>query len=128
MKKFFTVMLFAAMLLPWATQGHAQCTNGADMCNINVHCSDSYGDGWTDNIVQIYQGTTLRGSATLESGRFAMVTIPVCPDSIRIEWVRGDYSEECSFVITDGMGDTIFTQPISTSGITSGVLGTVLPS
>ena len=128
MKKFFTIMLFAAMLLPWATQGHAQCTNGADMCSINVHCSDSWGDGWGANTVQIYQGTTLRGTASLAGGDFAIVTIPVCPDSIRIEWVSGTYSSECSFVITDGMGDTIFTQPRNTSGLSSGVLGTVLPS
>ena len=129
MKKFLLNLLFLALFVPWATKTNAQCDNNAEMCAITVYMMDSYGDGWNNNSLEIYQGSTLRGTVTLASGNSSgSADVLVCPDSIRLEWVHSSYSTECGFVIVDGTGDTLY--QVATGSLTnnSRSFGSVLPS
>ena len=124
MRKFLLNLLFAALLIPWVTQAEAQCDNNAAMCEITVEMQDSYGDGWTGNTLNVYQGTTLRGSATISDyTNYGILTIPICPDSIRLEWVAGTYASECSFVVYDGNGAVLYSA--QGGSLSQGVLATI---
>ena len=115
MKRFYKflmpLVMIMALALPWQT--NAQCDPGVTSCEITVQMVDDYGDGWYDNednpcSILVYQGTTLRGTATLTDGSSGTQTIAVCnDDSIRFVWSGNDYYEEISFSILNGDGSTL---------------------
>ena len=115
MKRFYKFLMplvaIVAMALPLSTK--AQCDAGVLSCSVTIQMEDSYGDGWYDEddnpcSIQVYQGTTLRGTATLTTGSSGTQTIAVCSgDSIRFVWVGDDYYQECSFTILNADGTVI---------------------
>ena len=68
---------------------------------------DSFGDGWNNGQLSVYQGATLRGAVTLESGSSGETQVSVCSDTIVFVWSVGWYDSEISFVVTDEGGDTL---------------------
>ena len=115
MKRFYKflmpLVMIMALALPWQT--NAQCGAGISSCEITVQMVDDYGDGWYDDednpcSILVYQGTTLRGTATLTDGLSGTQTIAVCnDDSIRFVWSGNDYYEEIGFSILNGDGSTL---------------------
>ena len=105
MRKFINLIAFAALLFAPAL-AKAQCNDGELQCAVTIECHDSYGGGWHGNAINVFQGDVLRGSATVTSGHDATVEIAVCgsDDSLRFEWVSGNYSSECSYTIYNGDG------------------------
>ena len=84
------------------------CENGA--CNITFNMVDSYGDGWNDNAINVYQGSVLLGSATIDYGNSETMQISVCSGiPVTLTFVSGSYPGEMGGTVTDGGGNTIFT-------------------
>ena len=109
MKKNLLRLLFMALFVPFITQVKAQCDNNASMCSITIVMGDAIGDGWDGSNLQLYQGTTLRGTATLQNGSTDTVSIQVCPDSIRLVWnVVGQWNDDCSFELFDADGNSLY--------------------
>ncbi len=74
-------------------------------CNmpIVVEMVDSFGDGWNDNYILIYENDMLIGELTIKGGKTATENINYNPDgAYRFEWKIGKYAVECSFKIKRG--------------------------
>ena len=126
MRKFLLNLLFVALTVPWVTQVNAQCDNNAPMCNISIEMFDRYDDGWNGGTLSIYQGTVLRGAVEMDwDYTVQTVSIPVCPDSIRLVWTPGDYDEECSFNIYDAGGTLLLSMAEGSLEVASGDLITI---
>ncbi len=96
------------MMLAAANRVGAQCTGGAPQCNITIEMHDSYGDGWNNGQLYVYQGTTLRGSVGLtDYVSQGEATVAVCPDSITFVWSSGSWDSEVSFEVIGADGDTL---------------------
>lgn len=107
-----SLYLLALLTLPWTTAVKAQCDQGVSMCNITFEMTDSYGDGWNDCSISVYQGTTLRGTVTLSSGSSGEATVAICSgDSVRLVWFGEtgwpNYSSEAGFNVINGDGTTV---------------------
>ena len=100
--------LMALILLLFGTfRTNAQCTGGTPQCQILIEMHDSYGDGWNNGQLYVYQGSTLRGTVTLNDGSSGDTTISVCSDSVTFVWSVGSWGEEVSFEVTNEDGDTL---------------------
>jgi len=67
---------------------------------ITIELTDSYGDGWNGNAIEIYANEALLDTATINSGNTG--TWSIAQDShltYTFKWVSGDYADETSFVI-----------------------------
>ena len=66
--------------------------------------TDTYGDGWNGNKLQVYADGTLQGEYTIPSGsKTATHTIPRTPGkTYEFRWYQGTYPKECSFSIRSG--------------------------
>ena len=67
---------------------------------ITIDLTDSYGDGWNGNAIEIYANEALLDTATINSGNTG--TWSIAQDShltYTFKWVSGDYADETSFVI-----------------------------
>ena len=111
MKRMLRILLLAVLMVPIGAKVNAQCSG--TMCSVTIQMMDGYGDGWYDYdsepfYVKVYQGTTLRGQATLGNGASGTQTIAVCSsDSVRFVFDGEDSYEESSFTILNGDGTTI---------------------
>ena len=123
MKRMLRILLLAVLMVPIGAKVNAQCSG--TMCSVTIQMMDEYGDGWYDYdgmpfYVKVYQGTTLRGQATLGDGASGTQTIAVCSDdSVRFVFDGEDYYDESSFTILNGDGTTILASA-SCSNYTSG--------
>ncbi len=82
-----------------------------DMCEISYELTDSYGDGWNGAAINVVDGMTgtILATWTIGSGRSASGTLPIIDGStVNFVWVRGNYDSECSYVVNDVSGNTIF--------------------
>ena len=82
-----------------------------NMCEIRYELSDSYGDDWSGNAINVVDATTneVLATWTINSGSSATGTLALCNDrKIRFEWVDGEYPEETIYQIFDVNGDEIF--------------------
>ena len=85
-----------------------------DMCSINLALTDSYGDGWNGNYIEVVdvQTSTVLATFTISSGSSATGTLNVCDGrEIEIKYVvpgSSTYPTENSFVITDHLGEVIW--------------------
>lgn len=95
------------------------------VCNMTVEMTDSYGDGWNNGAVNLYQVGIQVGSATLNSGSNGTATIEVCSSAaVEVRVTSGSYPSEMSFVVRDGGGNAVYT---ATQGsISASSNGTVL--
>ena len=89
----------------------------ASQCELTFVLTDSYGDSWNGNAINVVDVETDAVLATLAnqdldgtSGEETQtVTLAVCDGrEIRFEWVYGSYVGECFYTVTDIYGDTIF--------------------
>ena len=135
MKRMLRILLLAVLMVPIGAKVNAQCSG--TMCSVSIQMMDEYGDGWYDDdgipfYVKVYQGTTLRGQATLGAGASGTQTIDVCSgDSVRFVFDGEDYYEESSFTILNGDGTTIIANAACsdyTSGQTITTAEVVCPS
>ncbi|MBR5984718.1 MAG: choice-of-anchor J domain-containing protein, partial [Bacteroidales bacterium] len=89
-----------------------------DMCSITYELTDSYGDGWNGNKIQVKDVETGIILAELANQNLDYQTnvaetntgsLSVCKDrDLSFEWVSGSYANETSYVIYDINGDVIF--------------------
>ena len=82
-----------------------------DMCEISYELTDSYGDGWNGAAINVVDGMTgtILATWTIGSGRSVSGTLPIIDGStVNFVWVRGNYDSECSYVVNDVSGNTIF--------------------
>ena len=86
----------------------------ADQCEITYALTDSYGDGWNGNSIQVVDVETnaVLATWTIASGSSASGSLGVCNGrQIEIQYVLGSgstYPGENSFVITDHLGEVIW--------------------
>ena len=98
----------------------ALCT-GPNLCELNFELTDNYGDTWSGNAIKVVDAETgiVLGMLTNDYNQFEASysygtytetkTLPVCDGrELRFEWVKGNDSDECSFIITDINGDVVF--------------------
>ena len=96
----------------------------ADQCEITYELTDSYGDGWNGNSIQVVDVETnaVLATWTIASGSSASGSLGLCNGrQIEIQYVLGSgstYPGENSFVITDHLGEVIWevTQCSSSTG------------
>lgn len=86
-----------------------QCSSD-DMADVHYQLTDSYGDGWESNAIQIrYAGTNIiAATLTLPKGASAEGTVKLCYGrDYDFVWKGGTYSNECGFTITCGKDEII---------------------
>ena len=102
-----------------------------DMCTLTFELTDSYGDTWNGNAIQVVDALTgaVIGEVTNTTSDHAnapitdIVTLSVCDGrAINFVWVKGNYPGETSWVIKDVNGAEI----TSGSGNTNMATGDVL--
>lgn len=82
----------------------------ADSCTITVVMHDDYGDGWSRNILRVYEGQTLLGTCTLYSGSRDTRDFRVANGSqIYFTIIPSNFQDECSFEVLNANGDTLLT-------------------
>lgn len=85
------------------------CEGGS--CNITINMTDSYGDGWSGNAINVLQGGIVMGVATIEGYNDASGTaqIPVCAGiPVTLTFTSDLYPEDMGGTVIDGGGVTIF--------------------
>ena len=90
----------------------------SEMGNITYSLTDSYGDGWNGNQIQVIDAATneVVETLTITSGSSASGTIGIClGDSYIFNWISGSYGTECSFTITDPFGEVIIEHAAGTA-------------
>ncbi len=106
--KFFLLAILLSFFIGQPQKTCAQCPDGATQCAVTIACGDVYGDGWNGAAIKVWQGTTLRGTATLASGSYGEVEINICSgDSVRFEWQSGQLDNEAYFSIANGDGTVV---------------------
>ncbi|MBR3455673.1 MAG: C10 family peptidase [Bacteroidaceae bacterium] len=85
-----------------------------DLCQITLELTDSYGDGWNGNAIQVVDvltGTilaTLQNTEDADANQSQTYSVDVPNDyDINFIWVSGDYSGECSYIVYDVNGEVI---------------------
>ena len=74
-----------------------------DASTITLTMTDSYGDGWNGNKIDVYINGVNSGSYTFSNGYSATYSISYDPyNTYEFKWVKGSYSSECSFNIKLG--------------------------
>ncbi|MBR2234642.1 MAG: fibronectin type III domain-containing protein [Prevotella sp.] len=90
-----------------------------DKCTIEFVLTDSWGDGWNGNAIQVVDVETGKVLGTFANENLDGYTLHVsetntlylyvCPGrKIKFEWISGDYVSECSYVVRYVDGDVIF--------------------
>ena len=75
-------------------------TCGYDKDGITINMTDSYGDGWGNNAIEIYADGVLVGTANLSTGTEGSYFLAVDKDKeYSFRWVKGYSTYECSFEI-----------------------------
>ena len=96
-----------------------------DMGEITYQLTDSYGDGWNGNAIEIVAPNGLVvETLTITTGNTASGTVALCHGiEYTIRWKLGSYPGECSYVLTGPDGAEI----VSGAGLSaSGVLTTYM--
>ena len=91
---------------------------------INYTLTDSYGDGWNGNAIQVIEGCDVVATLTIENGSTASGTLVFCGDYINFSWIKGSYPGETSWSFTEG-GTVLFSGTGTTSMATGDELYTI---
>ncbi len=97
--------------------------NNNDSCSINIYMYDSYGDGWNGNQLLLYQDNSLIDAFAC-SGSYSETTVYIPDGYVDLAWSLGSWAYECSFIITNNEGDTLYVSPNGMSDY-SGVFETI---
>ena len=90
-----------------------------DLCELTFVLTDSYGDGWNGNAIQVTDAESgaVLGIMTNEDfngvGNYTELTqtIPlfVCDGrTLNFEWIEGQWANETSYTVYDGNGEVVF--------------------
>ena len=95
-------------------------------CDYTLEMFDSFGDGWNNQSIEIWENGVLIGTYTVTNanngGNWNTVTFPVINGStITIVYNTGAFQSESSFNLIDGTGATQFT--VAQGGMTGWVQG-----
>lgn len=73
--------------------------------NVTINMFDSYGDGWGNNAINIFEDGNLIGTATFASGKEGTWSYEMDSEkSYEFVWVKGAWSSECYFdIVIDGV-------------------------
>ncbi len=79
-------------------------------CNVIFSLTDSYGDGWQGNYLNVsYSDGTPSEQMTVQSGSTATYTRNLASGcTVSLTWTNGQWTTECSFVISYEDGTTIY--------------------
>ena len=95
-----------------------------DKCELTFTLTDSYGDGWNGNAIQVFDAATNILLASMSAPSHDLTetpttdtyTLAVCDGrELRFEWESGEWPDECSYTVTDISGSVVF----SGSGVMS---------
>ena len=87
--------------------------NYANSCDVNFELTDYYGDGWNGAslIVKFDDGTEDK-ILTIQDGYSENYTFNVKANvEVSLEWQKGEYDSECSFIVKDSNGNIIYSSP-----------------
>ena len=142
MKKKRFLFMFAALLAivqgAWAQSTATEVLDWDNWCSITLKLTDSYGDGWNTNAIQIvdvltgkvlgtYTNTNENNQSQAGIAQIYQAEVPDDRD-IRFEWVRGNFYSECSYEVYDVNGKLIFSGSDAMNGpVTYRVECTILP-
>ncbi len=86
-----------------------------DMCEITFEVTDSYGDGWNGNAIQVVDVATglilaeIANTSDAAANEAQTYSLAVCDGrAIQFVWVSGNYPGETSYVVYDVNGLEIF--------------------
>lgn len=84
--------------------------NYKNACNVIFSLTDSYGDGWQGNYLNVsYSDGTPTEQMTVPSGSTATYTRNLASGcTVSLTWTNGQWTSECSFVISYEDGTTIY--------------------
>ena len=86
-------------------------------CELTFTLTDSDGDGWNGNAIQVFDAATNILLASMSAPNHDLTytsttdtyTLGVCDGrELRFEWVNGDFSNECIYTVTDINGNEVF--------------------
>ena len=75
--------------------------------HIEYVLTDSYGDGWNGNAINISDACGIVETITLADGSSGSGSIDLCSDYYRFTWKTGNYASETSFTLIDN-GVTLY--------------------
>jgi hypothetical protein len=87
--------------------------NYANACDIIIELKDAYGDGWNGASLTVkFSDDTDDKTLTISNGYSETHTFTVKANvEISLEWEKGDYDSECSFLIKKNNGIVIYSSP-----------------
>ena len=87
--------------------------NYANACDIIIELKDAYGDGWNGASLTVkFSDGTDDKTLTISNGYSETHTFTVKANvEISLEWGKGDYDSECSFLIKKNNGIVIYSSP-----------------
>jgi len=92
--------------VPSTATAMTDCAEGSCYYVFDMH--DRYGDGWNGNAFEVYQNSSLMGTATIISGDYGLDSVRVCnttdPATLRIVYISGSSANEMSGYINAGAG------------------------
>jgi len=124
MKKVTRLVALAVAVLLTGTFISAQ----TESCGpITLELYDSYGDGWNGNDMDVISSAGITTTYTLTSGSSGSYALTVgYGDTLSFSWQGGgSYASECTYVLKDASGDTLYTSPTGasmTAGATQAVI------
>ncbi|NLU39603.1 MAG: T9SS type A sorting domain-containing protein [Bacteroidales bacterium] len=85
-------------------------TPGLNSCNTIFNLVDSWGDGWDDNALQIYQDGELVKTLTFSNGSSLTDTMQFPNNSfVELKFINSAWSSECGLTVINGAsGETMF--------------------
>lgn len=87
--------------------------NYANSCDINFELNDYYGDGWNGaSLIVKFDDDTEDKTLTIQNGYSENYTFNVKANvEVSLEWQKGDYDSECSFIVKNANGNIIYSSP-----------------
>ena len=91
---------------------------------IGYALTDSYGDGWNGNKIEVMDACGTIITLTIDNGSSNSGSFVLCGDYYQFIWITGSFAGEASFTLTDN-GVTLYSNQVG-SGLTDGqVLHTI---
>lgn len=121
---------------PWTGPYLFNTTSCSSGCNYNFIMTDSYGDSWNGNTMNVVQNgvtvATLTGPTTAQGQAPITVSVPLCDGPFSLFWnAGGSYPTEVGISIQNSFGQIIYTKPTTgtaqNSQLYSGVVNCSTP-
>ena len=112
-KRLMSLVLCLSMVLGLCATIVPVKADAAEADNLVIKMFDSYGDGWGNNAINIFEDGQLIGTATFAQGKEGIWSYAMDADKeYAFVWVKGAWSSECYFdIVIDG--ETVFSATIT---------------